>query len=298
MISCDQGPAINPEKPDQEKELRLKAEKNLKNWNIAMGLLHLGQAVAVLIAGLTVGNLKTFKIPLNTCFTDWSRGYPMAAIQKQADMPFVAVTSGFAWMSAAAHFIVILCFDKYLADLRKGRNVFRWYEYAFSSSLMMGLIAQLFGMYDVISLVLLMSVNACMNLFGLVHEVQNPPDREKTDWTSFWFGCFAGAVPWACTFAYLGGARSAEVPAFVWAVLFVYLFMFNTFPINMVLQYKKIGRWSDEKAGFQGGGYLYGEKVYQILSLVAKSLLLWLVVGGSNQPSSFTGVVAPTPATG
>ena len=32
------------------------------------------------------------------------------------------------------------------------------------------------------------------------------------------------------------------------------------------------------------GGYYYGEKVYQILSLVAKSLLIWLIVGGTAQP--------------
>lgn len=43
-----------------------------------------------------------------------------------------------------------------MRDLQRGVNRFRWYEYAFSSSLMMGLIAMLFGMYDVISLVLVM----------------------------------------------------------------------------------------------------------------------------------------------
>ena len=52
----------------------------------------------------------------------------------------------------------------------------------------------------------------------------------------------------------------------------------------MILQYKRIGKWADKD--YPGSGYLFGEKVYQVLSLVAKSLLLWLVVGGANQPSS------------
>jgi hypothetical protein len=40
----------------------------------------------------------------------------------------------------------------------------------------------------------------------------------------------------------------------------------------MVLQYKKIGKWSD---------YVYGESTYVLLSLVAKSLLAWQVFAGT-----------------
>ena len=43
----------------------------------------------------------------------------------------------------------------------------------------------------------------------------------------------------------------------------------------MILQYKKVGKWKD---------YLYGEKVYIILSLVAKTLLAWLVFAVIMQP--------------
>ena len=56
-------------------------------------------------------------------------------------------------------------------------------------------------------------------------------------------------------------------------VIFVSLAaFFNIFPINMILQYKRIGKWRD---------YLYGERVYVILSLVAKSLLAWQVFAGT-----------------
>jgi len=51
--------------------------------------------------------------------------------------------------------------------------------------------------------------------------------------------------------------------------------VFNVFALNMVLQYKGVGRWRD---------YLYGERVYIILSFVAKTALAWLV---------FIGVFAP-----
>jgi len=73
----------------------------------------------------------------------------------------------------------------------------------------------------------------------------------------------------------LGNADPAEVPGFVYAIIGSYFVFFNLFPINMILQYKKVGKWSD---------YLYGERGYIILSLVAKSVLAWLVYFGVMQP--------------
>jgi len=58
-------------------------------------------------------------------------------------------------------------------------------------------------------------------------------------------------------------------------ILLTYFILFNIFVVNMVLQYKGIGKWKD---------YLYGERIYIILSFVAKSLLAWLV---------FVGIFAP-----
>jgi hypothetical protein len=50
------------------------------------------------------------------------------------------------------------------------------------------------------------------------------------------------------------------------------------FAINMVLQYKKVGRWKD---------YLFGEAMYILLSLVAKSALAWQVFGGTLARSDY-----------
>ena len=67
----------------------------------------------------------------------------------------------------------------------------------------------------------------------------------------------------------------ALIPAFVYAIVPTLFVFFNIFATNMVLQYKKVGRWKD---------YLYGERVYIILSLSAKTVLCWLI---------FTGTLAP-----
>jgi hypothetical protein len=65
--------------------------------------------------------------------------------------------------------------------------------------------------------------------------------------------------------------------------------MFNSFPINMYLQYSQVGKWNDALyPDMLNGGYYYGEKVYQVLSLVAKTLLIWWIIGGTAQPSDMS----------
>mmetsp|Transcript_35119 Transcript_35119/g.63286 ORF Transcript_35119/g.63286 Transcript_35119/m.63286 type:complete len:336 (+) Transcript_35119:134-1141(+) len=275
----------------EEQELkRARAEVWLWRWNLAMGCMHLLWAIICLAMGLGSGRAAQFKVKAITSYPTWGDFGPQPATQLRYLVPFTALTSGFAWMSAAAHFLVLAKFPIYLRDLRNGINQFRWFEYAASSSLMIVLIAMLFGVWDVQTLFQLGSVNACMNFFGYSHEVQNTVGK-KVDWSNFIFGCFAGLVPWCTVISYAadGNATSDGIPAFVWAILVVYIFFFLMFPLNMVLQYAQIGAWyRDEAAGFPGGGYYFGEKVYQVLSLSAKTLLLWLVVGGTNQPNAYT----------
>ncbi len=92
----------------------------------------------------------------------------------------------------------------------------------------------------------------------------------------FVWGAIAGIAPWIGILIYMFGTGNFDmVPWFVWAIGITYFVAFNTFPINMVLQYKKVGKWKD---------YLYGERAYIVLSLVAKSLLAWLVLFGAMQP--------------
>jgi hypothetical protein len=72
-----------------------------------------------------------------------------------------------------------------------------------------------------------------------------------------------------------GNSLGLNPPNFVYMIVFIYFFMFNIFAVNMVLQYKGVGRWRD---------YLYGERAYIILSFVAKSVLAWLVFIGVFSP--------------
>ena len=126
---------------------------------------------------------------------------------------------------------------------------------------MMVVIAMLVGIYDIASLILIFALNATMILFGWIMELHSQATT-RTNWTAYWFGCFAGIVPWIAVAIYLIGAKNP--PAFVYAIYASIFAFFNIFAVNMILQYRRAGHWRD---------YLYGERVYMLLSLFAKSAL-------------------------
>jgi hypothetical protein len=144
---------------------------------------------------------------------------------------------------------------------------------------MIVLIGMLVGVWDLGALILIFGINAMMNLFGLLMEKLNQ-NKSRTDWSSFIYGVFAGILPWIVIVIYFVGSVNsgdgeAKPPTFVYFIVPTLFVFFNIFAINMVLQYKKVGRWKD---------YLFGERVYIILSLTAKTVLAWIIFAGTLAP--------------
>ena len=255
----------------------------LKRFNMIMGGLHLIQGILMLILASTViQKISEFKPNVTQFYIYYNETTQSLEVTSRVlfQLPFGVLVAVFLLLSALAHAIISIpkmTNDIYNRDLALGINRFRWVEYALSSSVMIVLIATLFGVYDIATLLLIFVVNASMNLFGLDMELLNAgSNKEKVKWGPFIFGSFAGITPWVVILIYMFGTGNfSEVPWFVWAIVGTYFAAFNTFPINMILQYLKVGKWKD---------YLYGERVYIILSLVAKSILAWLVLFGAMQP--------------
>jgi hypothetical protein len=241
----------------------------LKNFNLVMGILHLFQGALMLwLAPPGKGQIWT-------TFLDMQGSQIVSVQDVIASVPLGPLVASFLFVSAIAHLsLATYAYEWYVANLKRRINYARWFEYAISSSIMIVLIAMLVGIFELASLMLIFALNATMNLFGLMMELHNQTTK-KTDWTAYIMGCFAGFVPWVVLGIYFFGAILQDpesVPLFVYAIYFMLAAFFNVFAINMVLQYRGKGRWAD---------YLYGEKVYIILSLTAKSTLAWLVFGGT-----------------
>ncbi len=254
----------------------------LRRFNLIMGAFHLVQAIAMLFLAYTViDKIEEFQPVIVQNYLTFVVGEGLVVRGRELfTLPFGVLVSLFLFLSALAHFVISVpnkVYNIYVEDLKIGINKFRWFEYALSSSIMIVLVAVLFGVIDIASLLLIFAINACMNLFGLVMEQMNVGfEKGKVKWGPFVWGSIAGITPWIVIALYMFGSGGVtEAPWFVWAILATYFFAFNAFPFNMIAQYLKLGKWKN---------YLYGERTYIVLSLVAKSILAWLVLFGAMQP--------------
>ncbi len=244
--------------------------KKLRLYNLIMGLFHGAQGVAI------VALSNEFTLPVTIFRMQGPPGTPT----EQAvlfDLPLGYAVASFVFISALAHFLIASpgIYEWYVKNLKRNRNYARWMEYSVSSSIMIVLIALLPGISDIAGLIALFGANASMILFGLLMEHYEEPG--KPNWMSYIFGCLTGAAPWIAIGYYLTTPGSdATPPAFVYWIFFSMFLFFNSFAVNMVLQYKKIGPWRD---------YLFGESAYVLLSLVSKSLLVWLVFANTLVPT-------------
>jgi hypothetical protein len=254
--------------------------KKLRRFNLIMGFLHFVQGVFMIIVTFIVDTPgETYPVYSNYLTFNRDLGGLVANPQKLFDIPLGIGVALFLLLSAVAHFsLATFGFKWYEKVLKKGMNPVRFFEYALSSSLMIVLIGLLVGVNDIAAIILAFAVNASMNLFGLMMEYHNQYTK-KVDWSAFIFGCIAGIAPWVVVFLYFMGAVNsgdAKPPAFVYVIIPTLFVFFNIFALNMFLQYKKVGKWKD---------YLYGERVYIVLSLAAKTTLAWLIFSGIFAPS-------------
>ena len=243
--------------------------KKLRIFNAVMGGIHLIQVFLILHLSNDFSLPITYTTPVYNAATDTITPVSEALTTVRIG-PLVAI---FLFISATAHILIsAVVYRRYVKHLKNHINPYRWFEYSISASLMIVIIAMLTSIYDIGTLIALFTLTAVMNLCGLMMEIHNQTTK-KTDWTSYIIGCIAGFIPWVVIFIPLISAES--VPDFVIYIFVSIAIFFNCFAINMFLQYKKIGKWKD---------YLHGERVYVILSLVAKSALAWQVFAGTLRP--------------
>ena len=248
--------------------------RKLIRFNQVMAALHFVQALAVLVLS------TNFSLPVTASYQVFNPANQMLQIASRQlfSIRLGYLVAAFFFMSALAHlYVAVIRPATYVANLKKGINYARWIEYAFSASTMIVAIAMLAGIENLGTLLALFSLTAIMNLMGLVMEIHNQATA-KTNWLSYKIGILAAAIPWVIiALAFWGSATSGagDIPTFVYYIYGSIFIAFNVFALNMYLQYKKLNKWAD---------YLYGERAYIILSLVAKSALAWQIFAGTLRP--------------
>ena len=245
--------------------------KSLQTFNRVAGLTHLIQGTILFI----ILNDETTIPVITRFFTDTPDGIRPES-ETLFEFPIALIGPIFLFISAIANLLISAPFyvRRYERNIAKGINPPRWWEYALSSSLMLVVLLMLGGLIELSTVVFIFTLNFIMNLMGLMMEKHNQL-TEKTSWLAFNIGTLAGIVPWIMGGLYFWVSTNNiadSIPVYAkFGFLLTFLF-FNSFAINMWLQYKKIGKWKD---------YVYGEKAYITLSLVSKSALGWIIVLGT-----------------
>jgi hypothetical protein len=244
--------------------------RKLRWWNVGVGLVLAAQAVVIAVLA------NGFSLPV---FGNFMQGPPGTDPTRTLIGDFPLAWGVFAFMALSALALLIIAspgvFGWYKRNLAERRNYGRWIEYSITSSLMIVLITMICGITDIAAMIAIFGVNASMILFGALMEKYEKPG--KPNWLSFLFGCFAGIIPWIALAIYIWtpGLKGANPPGFVYGIIVSLFVFFNIFALNMFLQYKQVGKWRD---------YLFGEKIYIILSLTAKALLAWQVFANTLIP--------------
>ena len=255
---------------------------NLRKWNIGVGGLHLVQGILILVLS------SSFAIPIVAAVQTGppgAEGSLTTASKTFFSFNFAIAIAIFLFLAAGDHLLTSVTPIRawYERNLLRGVNYARWIEYSVSASIMILLISLLNGINNFYALVAIFGVNAAMILFGLVMEQVNQ-NRDSVNWWPFIFGCIVGIIPWIAIVIGLYSAATDNtmingipanadgVPVFVYGIVISLFLLFNCFALNQWLQYRGKGKFSD---------YLYGEKVYLVLSLVAKSALAWQIFAGT-----------------
>ena len=246
----------------------------LRTLNLFAGALHAVSLIAVLVLA------NDFSLPVTATYQTGPPGSTFSAPVTLFDSRVAISIALFLGLSALFHFSVATpkFFPKYQASLLQSRNIFRWVEYSLSSSIMVFVIAQLNGISEITALAAIFGINVSMILFGWLQEkFTTPGDGE---WLPFIFGCIAGSVPWLLFVFQLispKGPPESTAPGFVYGIVVSLFLLFNCFALVQYKQYRAKGKWAN---------YLHGERIYIVLSFVAKSALAWQIFASTLAVSS------------
>jgi len=203
----------------------------------------------------------------------------MQSLETVGRVRLVSVCIAICAMAAVGHTRAYICTESYVRDVRNGHNRWRWLEYAGSSTLMICAIAMLFGTSNSGTLALLAGLNVSMIWCGDRHEARSRKAGQGGRYVPFVAGVVFGVLSWTIVFYTVAQVSSVDVPVFVWAILFSYFVLFLGFPVVAVIGTPKVaGNGAPENGAAS-------ENRYHVLSLVSKTLLVWLLVSGVNAPS-------------
>jgi hypothetical protein len=244
----------------------------LRVWNFVIAFVLAAQAVALLAV------FKTYLLPVTTSFqtADSLASTEATLVQVLAtrhlfDVNIAYLLVGFLFIGAFFRlYSATLGRKNYQLGVDNGVNRLRWFEYSVTFGLMMIVMSMLVGVSDLTTLLLVFGGTLGMLFLASIKEATHKP-RKLLNATS----ALIGIGVWLPIIMYVLGSNkygTDGIPGYVYVVVASLLAIFILFDLNMYLHNKKRGRWAS---------YVFTEKSYMFLSLVAYSALTWQVFAGA-----------------
>lgn len=287
---------------------------SLRMWNGITACIHFLNAVTILSLTLNTGQDLIYKITAS--YADWAPTQDNPNIERTvitgerfsiskkdiqahelslAYLIFFFFMLSFLFQAVAGFFPQLYPFDELLS---KGQHPLRFIEYSISAPLMLIAISLLCGVFDLYALIGIGVLCSVCQMFGLLAEylAAIPKVKEKAGdeetallkrietqqetinmyvWIAHIAGwiCILGSwIPIFASFLVSNSQSETKAPEFVYAIVISMFIMFNLFGFNQLFELS--GFYSHEQA----------EVTYIMLSLIAKTLLGWMI---------FANVLAP-----
>jgi len=250
---------------------KTKAVLQSNAWNLCLAVVFVLQAIAVLVFSHNA-NVPVVTHYLTTdSLASQAAGHTIlsSAVRKLFDVNIGYLVAAFLFLSAIIHGLMASLWRKeYEKDLKQRVNKIRWFDYGLSGGLALIVVALLNGMYDISSLFMLfiLVVFVCgLALFGESHTT-TPGGKMRT----YVAVLVAGISAWLTIGLYVAGAiiHGTGLGHYVYVIDAVIGLVSLGIVGNLYLVLRAQKRWTD---------YLFGERVFMLLSFAAKTALAWLI---------------------
>lgn len=243
---------------------------------IAAGIYILQSLLVVLLS-----NPERAGQPLTTGFLAENKAASLATgqnVSAQAshlllEFNLAYLVAGFLAVAGVAHLLAATRLRAaYETGLKDKVNRFRWISYSAVLGLVMVAISFLSGIFDLSMLIMIFGLTLVLGITGAM--VEKRGNDKKTGWLPYMEGLKLGLVPFVVILIYAWGsyAYGGSLPAYLYFIYLTLLLLFSAMIINFYLQIKKMGHWSD---------YLFSEKTFILVSLIAISALAWQIFFGA-----------------
>jgi len=248
-------------------------------WNIWLAVIFVAQAAAILLLSTTHDvTVTTNYVAPDPLLSATGQTVLVAAVHRLFEVNIAFLIALFLLLAGIAHVVSASVYRKrYEAELSRGINRVRWIEYACTAALILGIVALLGGVYDISSLLMIMALTASMYMVGLFVDLRTR-GKPLSEWASSRLACLAGLLPGFVLLFYAFATQlygATHLPSFVYWLYGSMAIIFIALATNFYLQHKARGKWAN---------YLYGERVFMIISVVAKTAMAWQIFAGLLHP--------------